>query len=64
MNNFKIVTKKEQEKWITIQIKIPQNTLALVVNYIEQNGTKISMGNTQYDTEDIEKIKIGNDDNE
>ena len=42
---------------IEIKIKIPKNTIAFIVNTISQEKNKISMSNTQYDSNDIEKLK-------
>lgn len=53
MNKFENISKEEQIDWIDIKIKIPKNTLCFIVNYIEQNGSKVIMGNIQYDSNDI-----------
>ena len=42
---------------IEVKIKIPKNTIAFVVNTLSQEKNKIIMSNTQYDSEDIEKIR-------
>ena len=42
---------------IEIKIKIPKNTIAFIVNTISQEKNKISMSNTQYDSNDVEKLK-------
>ena len=42
---------------IEIKIKIPKNTIAFIVNTLSQEKNKISMSNTQYDSNDIEKLK-------
>lgn len=42
---------------IEVKIKIPKNTIAFVVNTLSQEKNKIVMSNTQYDSEDIEKIR-------
>lgn len=44
-------------KLIEVKIKIPKNTVAFVVNTLSQEKNKIVMGNTQYDSEDIEKLR-------
>lgn len=45
---------------IEVKIKIPKNTIAFVVNTLSQEKNKIVMSNTQYDSEDIEKIRCNN----
>ena len=57
MNKFITLTEEDKKEWVEIKIKIPKNTIALIVNYIEQNKNIINMGNNQYDTEDLEKMK-------
>lgn len=42
---------------IEVKIKIPKNTVAFVVNTLSQEKNKIVMSNTQYDSEDIEKMR-------
>ena len=42
---------------IEIKIKIPKNTIAFIVNTLSQEKNKISMSNTQYNSNDIEKLK-------
>lgn len=42
---------------IEVKIKIPKNTVAFVVNALSQEKNKIVMSNTQYDNEDIEKMR-------
>ena len=42
---------------IEVKIKIPKNTIAFIVNAISQEKNKISMSNTQYDSNDIKKLK-------
>ena len=42
---------------IEVKIKIPKNTIAFIVNTISQEKNKISMSNTQYDSNDIKKLK-------
>ena len=42
---------------IEVKIKIPKNTVAFIVNTISQEKNKISMSNTQYDSNDVEKLK-------
>ena len=53
MNKFENVTEKDKKDWVDIKIKIPKNTLCFIVNYIEQKGSKVIMGNIQYDSDDI-----------
>lgn len=45
---------------IEVKIKIPKNTIAFIVNTISQEKNKISMSNTQYDSEDVEKLRCNN----
>ena len=42
---------------IEVKIKIPKNTVAFVVNTLSQEKNKVVMSNTQYDSEDIEKMR-------
>ena len=42
---------------IEVKIKIPKNTIAFIVNTISQEKNKISMSNTQYDSNDVENLK-------
>ena len=42
---------------IEVKIKIPKNTVAFILNTISQEKNKISMSNTQYDSNDVEKLK-------
>lgn len=42
---------------IEVKIKIPKNTIAFIVNTLSQEKNKISMSNTKYDSNDVEKLK-------
>lgn len=42
---------------IEVKIKIPKNTIAFIVNTISTEKNKISISNTQYDSNDVEKLK-------
>ena len=42
---------------IEVKIKIPKNTIAFIVNTISQEKNKITMSNTQYDSNDVENLK-------
>lgn len=42
---------------IEVKIKIPKNTVAFVVNTLSQEKNKVVMSNTQYDSEDTEKMR-------
>ncbi len=42
---------------IEVKIKIPKNTVAFIVNTISQEKNKISISNTQYDSNDVENLK-------
>ena len=60
MNKEAIVMNKWRDndlEKIEIKIKIPKNTIAFIVNTISQEKNKISMSNTQYDSNDVEKLK-------
>ena len=60
MNKEVIVMNKWQDndlEQIEIKIKIPKNTIALIVSTLSQEKNKISMSNSQYDSNDIEKLK-------
>lgn len=48
---------KNNLEQIEVKIKIPKNTLAFVVNTLSQEKNKIVISNTQYDSEDIEKLR-------
>ena len=56
----KFITLKEEDKkdWIEIKLKVPKNTIALITNYIYQDKKGVNLGNSQYDTDDIEKMKV------
>lgn len=43
---------------IEVKIKIPKNTIAFIVNTISREKNKISMSNTQYDSNDVENLKV------
>lgn len=42
---------------IEVKIKIPKNTIAFIVNTISTEKNKISISNTQYDSNDVENLK-------
>lgn len=48
---------------IEVKIKIPKNTVAFVVNTLSQEKNKVVMSNTQYDSKDIEKLKVASTEN-
>lgn len=48
-------TKDDLEK-VKVTIEIPKNTVAFIVNHLVVNGGKISMVNSQYDSDDVEKL--------
>lgn len=48
-------TKDDLEK-VKVTIEIPKNTVAFIVNHLVVNGGKISMLNSQYDSDDVEKL--------
>lgn len=51
------ISEEEKKDYIEIKIKIPKNTTAFIVNFIEQKTDGLYLGNMQYDTDDIEKLK-------
>ena len=60
MNKEVIVMNKWQDnnlEQIEVKIKIPKNTIAFIVNTISREENKISMSNTQYDSNDVENLK-------
>ena len=60
MNKEVIVMNKWQDnvlEQIEVKIKIPKNTIAFIVNTISREKNKISMSNTQYDSNDVENLK-------
>lgn len=46
---------------VKVTIEIPKNTVAFIVNTLSKNNGVISMGNTQYDSEDIKKLTKDSD---
>lgn len=56
MNKFENVTEEDKKNWVEATIKIPKNTLCLIVNYIETQGSKTIMGNIQLDSNDIKEL--------
>ena len=52
-----IISEEEKKEYIEIKIKIPKNTMAFMVNFIERKIDGIYLGNLQYDTDDIEELK-------
>ena len=58
MSRFIKLKEEDKKDWIEIKLKVPKNTIALIANYIEQNKSIINIGNIQYDTDDIEKMKV------
>lgn len=62
MKNFKNISEQEKKDWIEVKVKIPKDTVALIINYLEQkNNSLIAMGNIQFDIDDINKNKLGGD---
>ena len=60
MNKEVIVMNKWQDNNLEqseVKIKIPKNTIAFIVNTISREKNKISMSNTQYDSNDVENLK-------
>ena len=59
---FKDISEEEKKDWIEIKVKIPKNTLALIINSLCIDGCgKIEMGNIRYDKKDIVNNLIGDD---
>ena len=62
MKNFKNISEQEKKDWIEVKVKIPKDTVALIINYLEKkNNSLIAMGNIQFDIDDINKNKLGGD---
>ena len=51
------ISEEEKKDYIEIKIKIPKNTMAFMVNFIELKIDGFYLGNLQYDTDDIEELK-------
>ena len=58
MSEFITLKEEDEKDWIEIKLKVPKNTIALIVNYIYQDKKGMNLGNSQYDTDDIEKMKV------
>ena len=58
MSEFITLKEEDKKDWIEIKLKVPRNTIALITNYIYQDKKGVSLGNSQYDTDDIEKMKV------
>ena len=56
MNKFEKLSEEDKKDRAEVTIKIPKNTLCLIVNYIETQGSKAIMGNIQLDSNDIKEI--------
>lgn len=41
---------------IKVTIEIPKNTVAFIVNHLVIDGCRVAMSNTQYDSNDVEKL--------
>lgn len=41
---------------VKVIIEIPKNTVAFVINILADNNGSISMTNSQYDSNDVEKL--------
>lgn len=48
--------KKDDLEKVKVTIEIPKNTVVFIINHLVINGGKISMANTQYDSDDVEKL--------
>lgn len=58
MATFEEIEEKDKKDWIDVKIRVPKNTICFIVNYIEQRVSNITLGNLQYDRDDIENNKI------
>ena len=58
MNKWKKFNEKD-ENLIEVKIKIPKNTICMVINYIEQCNGIFNIGNMTFDEEDTINIKNG-----
>lgn len=58
MSEFITLKEEDKKDWIEIKLKVPKNTIALITNYIYRDKKCLNLGNSQYDTEDIEKMKV------
>ena len=58
MNKWKKINEKDEDL-IEIKIKIPKNTICMVINYLEQCNGILKMGNMTFDEEDTIKKKNG-----
>lgn len=58
MATFEEIEEKDKKDWIDVRIRVPKNTICFIVNYIEQRVSNITLGNLQYDRDDIENNKI------
>lgn len=58
MATFEEIEEKDKKDWIDVRIRVPKNTICFIVNYLEQRGDVISLGNLQYDVDDIKNNKI------
>lgn len=47
---------KDNLEKVKVTIEIPKNTVAFIVNHLVVNGSKVSMCNSQYDSDDVEKL--------
>ena len=56
MNKFEKLSEEDKKDWVEATIKIPKNTLCVIVNYIETQGSKTIMGNIQLDSNDIKEM--------
>ena len=56
-SNFNKLKESDKKEWKEVKIKIPENVVALIVNYLKIDGNgKIEMGNLQLDSNDIIKM--------
>ena len=56
---FETISEEEKKNFKEIKIKIPKNTIAFIVSFLERdiyNGN-IRMGTLSYDTNDIEEYE-------
>lgn len=48
--------KKDDLEKVKVTIEIPKNTVAFIVNHLVVKGGNVSMVNSQYDSDDVEKL--------
>lgn len=49
-------TKEDNLEKVKVTIEIPKDIVAFIVQYLVIDGNKITIGNTTYDSADVEKL--------